>query len=275
MRLTVLSKVIAIVNQKGGVAKTTTAVNLAACLAAAEKKVLLVDSDPQANATSGLGIASSETKHANVYRAMIGEQAPGIFNTELEYLQVLPAHADLTAIEVELVDVEDRHQKLKSLLRKFNESYDYVIIDCPPSLGLITLNALCAADSLLIPLQCEYFAMEGLSHLLGTIELVKKNYNKDLSIEGVLLTMYDGRNRLSREVENELRGHFGSKVYDVVVPRNVRLSEAPSFGKPVILYDIKCKGAAAYLQLTSEFLNQQPATSMVEVRGEVAVQDAV
>lgn len=251
-----MGKIIAIANQKGGVGKTTTAVNLSASLGVAEKKVLLVDADPQANASSGLGVRLDGGEDT-IYEVLIGEAEAKDIIRDVGLVDLLPSHPKLSGAEIELVSQIAREKKLKSALSGITGDYDFVIIDCPPSLGLITLNTLTAADSILIPIQCEYYALEGLSQLLGTIRMVQKHLNPDLRIEGVLLTMFDKRLRLAGQVADEAISYFGDKVYDNIIPRNVRLSECPSFGKPVILYDVQSKGAKSYLKLALEVIEKQ------------------
>jgi chromosome partitioning protein len=252
-----LSRIIAIANQKGGVGKTTTAVNLSSCLAAAEKKTLLLDMDPQANSTSGVGFDKT-TAESSIYDILIGRKEVGevIKPTGLQFLNIIPSSISLVGAEVELVSMLSREARLKSALRSVIDEYDYIIIDCPPSLGLLTINALTAASSVLIPIQCEYYALEGLSQLMNTVKLVQQHLNPSLQIEGFLLTMFDGRLNLSKQVSDEVRKHFDKKVYQTVISRNVRLSEAPSFGKPIILYDILSSGAENYMALTKEVMAQ-------------------
>ena len=252
-----MGKVIAIANQKGGVGKTTTSVNLASALAVLEKKVLLIDADPQANATSGLGINVDEKK-AGTYELLEHTAAveDTIVKTSVPHLDLIPSHIDLVAIEIELVDKNQREFMLKKALEKVISNYDFVIIDCAPSLGLITLNALTAANSVIIPIQCEYFALEGLGKLLNTIKSVQKIHNKDLDIEGLLLTMYDARLRLSNQVVEEVKKHFSTMVFKTIIQRNIRLSEAPSYGENIIQYDATSKGAKNYLSLAEEVLKK-------------------
>jgi chromosome partitioning protein len=250
-----MARIIAIANQKGGVGKTTTTINLGATLAVADMKVLIVDSDPQGNSTSGLGLRGKFKK--SLYHALILNELFETLtvDTELQNLKLLPSEKTLVAAEIELVDVPEREFRLKSRLDPVADQYDYVLIDCPPSLGLLTLNALAAADSVLIPIQCEYFALEGVSELWDTLVRVRRTINATLAIEGFLLTMFDERTNLSSQVMSDLRGFLGSQVFATVIPRNVRLAEAPSHGKPIILYDIRSKGAESYVRLAKEVIN--------------------
>jgi len=253
-----MARIICIANQKGGVGKTTTTVNLAASLGAAEKRTLIVDMDPQGNAGSGVGVDKGRLR-ATVYDVLINGMDPAaiVARTGLPHLDIIPSNSELAGAELELVSVIGRELKLKEALAGLTASYDYIIVDCPPSLGLLTLNAMTAADAVLIPLQCEFYAMEGLSHILNTIRLIQKGLNPTLTIEGILLTMFDARNNLSRQVSEEIRSHFPNDTLATVIPRNVRLSEAPSHGKPVIFYDITSRGAAAYLELAREIIQRE------------------
>ena len=251
-----MRKIICIANQKGGVGKTTTAINLSASLAAAERKTLLIDCDSQGNATSGMGIEKDLISKQNLYHALIGRVSlkEVIVGTQLPHLDMAPSNQDLIGIEVEFIQLEEREKKLRSLLHQLDTAYDFIIIDCPPSLGFLTVNALVASDYLIIPLQCEYFAMEGLGYLLNTVRLIKARLNPALTLGGILLTMFDSRNLLSHRVSEDVRSHFGKSVFKTVIPRNVRLSESPSHGLPIILYDIKSRGAISYMELTREIL---------------------
>lgn len=252
-----MGKVIAIVNQKGGVGKTTTSVNLAATIGSYGYKTLLVDVDPQGNATSGLGVNKREVK-ASTYDMIVGESKAEeiLINTPFKCLDLLPSDMNLAGAELELVDMKNRDSRIKNALAPLKEKYEFIVIDCPPSLGLLTVNVLCAADSVIVPIQCEYYALEGLSQLMNTIRQVKRLYNPLIDLEGVLLTMYDGRLNLTQQVVSEVKRFFPQKVYATVIPRNVRLSEAPSFGQPVLYYDKSSKGSLAYIDFTKEFLKK-------------------
>src|SRR5256714_2917519 len=250
-----MARIISIANQKGGVGKTTTTINLAASLSVADMKVLIIDADPQGNSTSGLGLRG--TFHKSFYHSLVlSEPLHNIaLGTELPNLKVIPSEKILVAAEIELVEVENREFKLKTLLEQYAQNFDYVLIDCPPSLGLLTLNALAAANSVLIPIQCEYFALEGVSELWDTLVKIRRTLNPSLTIEGFLLTMFDERTNLSNQVVSDLRDFLGAQVFSTIIPRNVRLAEAPSHGKPIVLYDIKSKGAESYLRLAKEVIN--------------------
>ena len=252
------SRILAVANQKGGVGKTTTAVNLATALAATHKKVLIIDLDPQGNASTGLGV-DRVARQETTYNLLIGDAhiADVITPTMVPGLSVAPSSVDLSGAELELIDAPRREYRLKSVLAEVSNDFDYILIDCPPALGLLTLNAFCAAHSVLVPLQCEFYALEGLSHLVKTVNRIKRAFNPELEIQGVVLTMYDRRNNLSDMVAADVRNHFGDKVYETVIPRNVRVSEAPSYGKPVLLYDWRCAGSQAYIHLASEVLKQE------------------
>jgi len=258
-----MGKIIAIANQKGGVGKTTSAINLAASLAVLEKKVLLIDADPQANATSGIGFDVRNIK-TSIYECLINEVNPNdiILTSEIEGLDLIPSHIDLVGAEIEMLNMPNREKMFKEVIHRINSSYDFILIDCSPSLGLITVNSLTAADSVIIPVQCEYFALEGLGKLLNTIKIIQGRLNPDLEIEGFLLTMYDARLRLSNQVVEEVRKHFQQMVFETIIQRNIKLSESPGFGKPVVLYDADSKGSVNYLNLAREVLQKNNETKI-------------
>ena len=254
-----MGKAIAIFNQKGGVGKTTTNINLSACLAMKGKKVLVVDIDPQGNTTSGIGLVKRKLQYT-IYDVIVNKDfdiSKAILHTKTEGLDILPASVDLAGAEIELVNLEGRERRLKKAIDKVKSLYDFVFIDCPPSLGLLTINSLTAVDSVLIPIQCEFYALEGVSQLMSTVEMVRKNMNPNIEIEGVILSMFDGRTNLSLQVVQEVKKYFGSKVFSTIIPRNVRLAEAPSYGLPIVKYDPKSKGAKAYQQFATELLRRE------------------
>ena len=267
-----MGRTIAIANQKGGVGKTTTAMNLAASLAVLEKKTLLVDADPQANSTSGVGFDPRNIK-TSIYECIINDENPKniILSTETPNLYLLPAHIDLVGAEIEIINLPNREQMMKNVLNKVKKDFDFIIIDCSPSLGLVTINALTAADSVIIPVQCEYFALEGLGKLLNTIKIVQTRLNPDLDIEGILLTMYDSRLRLSNQVVEEVKTHFQQMVFDTIIHRNTKLGEAPSFGQTIILHDVSSKGATNYLNLAREILQKHNLTMIKEADKKIPV----